>query len=90
MSAPAQPDYAAVARRCWRGLPFLWQEEQRLFEIYELSVSQAFTEEGFEWWLTRVQAGKCPVAGSGCTAPKQGRFCDHHRQVQGVIAAHGM
>jgi hypothetical protein len=70
---------APVAQRLWRALPFLWQEELRLFVLYEASVDQDLTEEGLELWMTRVQAGECPVAGSGCDKPKQSRFCARHR-----------
>lgn len=83
-------DFEAIARSAWRGLPLLWQEEQRLFEAYEASVNQELTEEGFLIWLTRVQARECPVAGSGCLSPKRGRFCDFHRLRQPVIVAWGM
>lgn len=57
----------------------LWQEELRLFEAYERHVGQALTQEGLELWFGRVQARQCPVAGSACDAPKQGRFCERHR-----------
>jgi hypothetical protein len=71
-------DYEAIARRLWRGLPLLWQEEVPLFEAYSKAVAQELTEEGFELWITRVQARECPVAGSGCDKPRRSRFCDFH------------
>jgi hypothetical protein len=55
------------------------QEEFRLFEAYEAHVGQALTKEGLELWMTRVQTRECPVAGSACAAPKESRFCPHHR-----------
>ena len=72
-------DFEAIAQRLWRGLPLMWQEEQRIFEVYEPLVGQELTEEGFELWLTRVQVRRCPVAGTGCDAPRHGRFCERHR-----------
>lgn len=74
------PELADYARELWRGLPFLWQEELRLFVAYEASVDQAVTREGLELWMTRVQAGQCPVAGSGCDKPRGGRFCARHAE----------
>jgi hypothetical protein len=64
----------------WRSMPFLWQEELRLFQAYEAHVSQEVTLEGLTLWMTRVQAGECPVAGPGCDLPKGSRFCARHRQ----------
>lgn len=64
-------------------MPFLWQVELDAFVAYEASVDQEFTEEGLCLWMTRVQAGECPVAGSGCDKPARGagRFCArHHRK----------
>lgn len=74
-------DLESLARRLWRGLPFLWQEELRLFVKYEICVGQELTEEGLELWMTRVQVQECPVAGSGCKKPTQGRFCEFHRGI---------
>jgi hypothetical protein len=68
-----------LAAALWRGLPLLWQEELRLFELYEAHVGQELTREGLELWMTRVQAGECPVAGSACDKPRGSRFCAHHR-----------
>lgn len=70
-------DYAASL---WHGLPFLWQEELRIFVAYEASVNQILTRDGLELWMTRVQAGQCPVAGSGCDKPRSGRFCARHAE----------
>lgn len=70
-------DYAAAL---WKGLPFLWPEELRIFEAYEASVGQELTKEGLELWMARVQAGECPVAGGACSKPKDSRFCAHHRK----------
>ncbi len=68
------------AQLLWRGLPFLWKEELRLFVAYEAHVHQEVTLEGLTLWMTRVQAGECPVAGHACSLPKGSRFCDHHRR----------
>lgn len=74
----AAEDLADMAQLLWRGLPFLWQEELRLFVRYEAHVGQELTKEGLVLWMTRVQAGECPVAGAACSAPKTSRFCEHH------------
>lgn len=72
-------DLADYAAALWRGLPFLWQEELRVFGEYEAHVGQELTRDGLELWMRRVQARECPVAGEACAKPKQGRFCEHHR-----------
>lgn len=69
----------ALAERLWRGLPLLWQEELRVFEVYEAHVGQELTEEGLDLWMSRVQERRCPVAGNACDRPKRGRFCERHR-----------
>lgn len=76
---PGLTDLSAAAERLWSGLPFLWQEELRVFEAYVAHVGQAPCEAGLTLWMERVQAGRCPVVGSACDRPKQGRFCEHHR-----------
>jgi hypothetical protein len=70
-----------LAASLWRGLPLLWQIELDAFVAYETLVDQELTQEGLELWMARVQAGQCPVAGSGCDKPKRGagRFCARHR-----------
>ena len=70
----------AQAQTLWRGLPWLWEEELRVFLGYEASVGQEVTEEGLELWFGRVQAALCPVAGEGCKKPVRGRFCEFHRR----------
>ncbi len=76
----SEAELTDYARELWRGLPFLWQEELRIFVAYEASVGQILTREGLELWMTRVQAGECPVAGSGCDKPRGGRFCARHAE----------
>lgn len=67
-----------MADLLWRGLPFLGREEYRLFVRYEAHVGQELTREGLILWMTRVQAGECPVAGEACAPPKTSRFCEYH------------
>ena len=72
-------DLADLAAALWKGLPFLWQEEFRIFQAYEEHVGQELTKEGLELWFSRVQASECPVAGAACARPRGSRFCEHHR-----------
>lgn len=77
--APAQEILEAHAQRLWHGMPFAWKEELEQWKQHSAKVGQILTLEGLSMWLDRVQAGQCPIAGSGC-APSLpiSRFCKHH------------
>ncbi len=83
-------DLEALARRLWRGFPLFWQEELRVFGVYEASVGQEVTLEGVELWFGRVQARLCPVAGEGCKKPERGRLCELHREQAALRGISGM
>lgn len=84
----APPALQARAQKLWRGIPWLWEEEFRVFLAHEASVGQEVTLEGLELWFGRVQAALCPVAGEGCKKPARGRFCEfHRRQAEGRVSA---
>lgn len=80
VKSPAEP-IETVALRHWHGLPFLWQEELRAHRAYAASLGCADlgdNAESLQMWLERVQAGRCPIIGTGCMKPAYGRFCALH------------
>lgn len=74
-----QESLCASAQALWRGLPFLWQEELRVFQAYACHRGEPARLGDLELWLDRVQEGQCPVVGSSCGKPGPGRFCAFHR-----------